>query len=111
MRYNDEGETNELCKWTVDLSSLPTFRQNAFMAPMDGFYTGKVVQPSVSILFCERTCSRIRARFRARQRRSPWNPPLQQSGMGKVCFFSYLCSFHLEVNVASFHRVTFDFLG
>lgn len=41
MRYTDEGETNELCKWTVDLSSLPTFRQNASMPQMGGFYTGK----------------------------------------------------------------------
>jgi hypothetical protein len=40
MRYTDEGETNELCKWTVDLSSLPTFRQNASMPHMGGFYTG-----------------------------------------------------------------------
>ncbi|KAF8970592.1 hypothetical protein BDZ97DRAFT_1790034 [Flammula alnicola] len=39
MRYTDEGETNELCKWTVDLSSLPTFRQNASMPQMTGFYT------------------------------------------------------------------------
>jgi hypothetical protein len=39
MRYTDEGETNELCKWTVDLSSLPTFRQNASMPQMAGFYT------------------------------------------------------------------------
>ncbi|KAF8904785.1 hypothetical protein CPB84DRAFT_1677131 [Gymnopilus junonius] len=39
MRYSDEGETNELCKWTVDLSSLPTFRQNAAIPQMSGFYT------------------------------------------------------------------------
>ncbi|TFK37617.1 hypothetical protein BDQ12DRAFT_684989 [Crucibulum laeve] len=39
MRYTDEGETMELCKWTVDLSSLPTFRQNAMMPPVGGFYT------------------------------------------------------------------------
>ncbi|KAF8154010.1 hypothetical protein B0H34DRAFT_74131 [Crassisporium funariophilum] len=39
MRYTDEGETNELCKWTVELSSLPTFRQNASMPQMQGFYT------------------------------------------------------------------------
>ena len=44
MRYNDEGETNELCKWTVDLSSLPTFRENASMIPMSGFYTGKLIR-------------------------------------------------------------------
>lgn len=40
MRYSDEGETNELCKWTVDLSSLPTFQQNAASPQMGGFYTG-----------------------------------------------------------------------
>ncbi|KAJ3966608.1 hypothetical protein EV361DRAFT_934394 [Lentinula raphanica] len=38
MRYNDEGETAELCKWTVDLSSLPAFQQNA-MGQTGGFYT------------------------------------------------------------------------
>ncbi len=40
MRYTDEGETTELCKWTVDLSSLPSFRNNAAMQP-GGFYTGE----------------------------------------------------------------------
>ena len=40
MRYNDEGETTELCKWTVDLSSLPAFQQNASMGQPGGFYTG-----------------------------------------------------------------------
>ncbi|KAJ7584841.1 hypothetical protein C8J56DRAFT_949180 [Mycena floridula] len=39
MRYTDEGETFELCKWTVDLSSLPTFQQNAAMPQTGGFYT------------------------------------------------------------------------
>ncbi|KAJ3921005.1 hypothetical protein F5877DRAFT_36885 [Lentinula edodes] len=39
MRYNDEGETTELCKWTVDLSSLPAFQQNALMGQSSGFYT------------------------------------------------------------------------
>ncbi|KAF5375362.1 hypothetical protein D9615_008000 [Tricholomella constricta] len=39
MRYTDEGETSELCKWTVDLSSLPTFQQNATMPQPGGFYT------------------------------------------------------------------------
>ncbi|KAF9480618.1 actin-like ATPase domain-containing protein [Pholiota conissans] len=39
MRYTDEGETDELCKWTVDLSSLPTFRQSASTPGMGGFYT------------------------------------------------------------------------
>ncbi|KAF5326409.1 hypothetical protein D9611_000946 [Ephemerocybe angulata] len=39
MRYTDEGETLELCKWTVDLTSLPTFQQNAASSNMAGFYT------------------------------------------------------------------------
>lgn len=39
MRYTDEGELLELCKWTVDLSSLPTFQQNASSSSMGGFYT------------------------------------------------------------------------
>ncbi|KAJ3572787.1 hypothetical protein NP233_g2855 [Leucocoprinus birnbaumii] len=38
MRYTDEGETTELCKWTVDLSSLPSFRNNA-ATQAGGFYT------------------------------------------------------------------------
>ncbi|RXW14977.1 hypothetical protein EST38_g10878 [Candolleomyces aberdarensis] len=29
MRYFDEGEILSLCKWTVDLTSLPNFHQNA----------------------------------------------------------------------------------
>ncbi|TFK47219.1 actin-like ATPase domain-containing protein [Heliocybe sulcata] len=39
MRYTDEGETTELCKWTVDLASLPSFQQNANMPHASGFYT------------------------------------------------------------------------
>ncbi|KAM6493252.1 actin-like ATPase domain containing protein [Amanita muscaria] len=39
LRYTDEGEMIELCKWTVDLSTLPTFRQNANAPPGRGFYT------------------------------------------------------------------------
>ncbi|KAG9217771.1 hypothetical protein CCMSSC00406_0003540 [Pleurotus cornucopiae] len=39
LRYTDEGETVELCKWTVDISTLPTFRQNAANPPPGGFYT------------------------------------------------------------------------
>ncbi|KAG6374067.1 hypothetical protein JVT61DRAFT_4708 [Boletus reticuloceps] len=39
MRYTDEGETTELCKWTVDLSSLPTFQHNASISHPNGFYT------------------------------------------------------------------------
>lgn len=43
MRYTDEGETSELCKWTVDLSSLPTFQQNASYTHAGGFYTGQEI--------------------------------------------------------------------
>ncbi|KAK1232190.1 hypothetical protein PQX77_004671 [Marasmius sp. AFHP31] len=41
MRYTDEGETTELCKWTVDLSSLPAFQGNAAASASQGgsFYT------------------------------------------------------------------------
>ncbi|OJA20948.1 hypothetical protein AZE42_03492 [Rhizopogon vesiculosus] len=39
MRYTDEGETTELCKWTVNLSSLPTFQQNASIPQPNGFFT------------------------------------------------------------------------
>ncbi|KAI5983887.1 actin-like ATPase domain-containing protein [Pisolithus albus] len=39
MRYTDEGETMELCKWTVDLSTLPSFQQNANIPHRNGFYT------------------------------------------------------------------------
>ena len=35
-----KGETVELCKWTVDISSLPSFQENASMPTQDGFYTG-----------------------------------------------------------------------
>lgn len=41
MRYTDEGETIELCRWTVDLGSLPGFQQNANNPQPGGFYTGK----------------------------------------------------------------------
>ncbi|KAA1466844.1 actin-like ATPase domain-containing protein [Dentipellis sp. KUC8613] len=39
MRYTDEGETMELCKWTVDLGTLPSFQENASMPTANGFYT------------------------------------------------------------------------
>ncbi|KAM0747875.1 hypothetical protein T439DRAFT_366092 [Meredithblackwellia eburnea MCA 4105] len=38
FRYTDEGETYELCRWTVDLSPLPTFHYNA-QNSTGGFYT------------------------------------------------------------------------
>ncbi|KAF9234588.1 actin-like ATPase domain-containing protein [Melanogaster broomeanus] len=41
MRYTDEGETTELCKWTVDLSTLPTFQQNANIPQPNGFFTAE----------------------------------------------------------------------
>ncbi|KAH9960279.1 actin-like ATPase domain-containing protein [Russula dissimulans] len=39
MRYTDEGETVELCNWTVDIGSLPSFQENASMPTQNGFYT------------------------------------------------------------------------
>ncbi|KIP01522.1 hypothetical protein PHLGIDRAFT_96918 [Phlebiopsis gigantea 11061_1 CR5-6] len=39
MRYTDEGETEELCKWTVDVSVLPNFRRAADTPSQNGFYT------------------------------------------------------------------------
>jgi len=39
MRYTDEGETTELCRWTVDIGSLPSFQENANIPTQDGFYT------------------------------------------------------------------------
>ena len=35
-----KGETVELCKWTVDIGSLPSFQENAGMPTQNGFYTG-----------------------------------------------------------------------
>ncbi len=43
MRYADEGKITERCKWAIDLSSLPTFKQNASMYPSGGFYTGNLL--------------------------------------------------------------------
>ena len=60
MRYNDEGETTELCKWTVDLSSLPTFRENASTMQVNGFYTGTLVCPKCPMTCYERARTRIR---------------------------------------------------
>jgi len=39
MRYSDEGEILELCHWTVDLGSLPSFQENSNMPNPNGFYT------------------------------------------------------------------------
>ncbi|KAH9922307.1 actin-like ATPase domain-containing protein [Epithele typhae] len=39
MRYTDEGEITELCKWTIDLGALPSFQQNASVPNANGFYT------------------------------------------------------------------------
>jgi hypothetical protein len=43
-----KGETVELCKWTVDIGSLPSFQENANVPSKDGFYTGKVERMSLS---------------------------------------------------------------
>ena len=39
MRYTDEGETSELCKWTVDLSTLPSFQEHARMGNQVRLFT------------------------------------------------------------------------
>ncbi|KAG9098792.1 hypothetical protein FRC06_005972 [Ceratobasidium sp. 370] len=39
LRYTDEGETSELCKWTIDLSLLPSFKEHARVESRNGFYT------------------------------------------------------------------------
>ena len=42
FRYTDDGDLVELCKWTVDLGSLPPFQQHAASqaaAMGQGFYT------------------------------------------------------------------------
>jgi hypothetical protein len=31
----------ELCKWTVDLSVLPSYQENASLPHANGFYTGR----------------------------------------------------------------------
>lgn len=41
MLVQDEGETQELCRWTVDLGTLPTFQQHANASNPSGFYTGE----------------------------------------------------------------------
>jgi hypothetical protein len=40
MLFYLKGETVELCKWTVDIGSLPSFQENASMPSQNGFYTG-----------------------------------------------------------------------
>jgi len=39
LRYSDDPEASELCRWTVDLSSLPTFQKHAVEFHPGGFYT------------------------------------------------------------------------
>ncbi|PFH45983.1 hypothetical protein AMATHDRAFT_157088 [Amanita thiersii Skay4041] len=39
MRYTDEGDMTELCKWTVALSSLPAFKLQQNISKSGGFYT------------------------------------------------------------------------
>ncbi|KAF9502842.1 hypothetical protein BS47DRAFT_1490572 [Hydnum rufescens UP504] len=43
MRYTDEGETSEVCRWTVDLGLLPGFQRYANNPPPGGFYTISIV--------------------------------------------------------------------
>jgi hypothetical protein len=40
IAFFHQGETLELCKWTVDLGQLPSFRLNAATPRPNGFYTG-----------------------------------------------------------------------
>ena len=44
MRYTDQGQMTEVCKWTVDLAKLPTFVENAKAHRSGGFYTGNVLR-------------------------------------------------------------------
>ncbi|KAF8150916.1 actin-like ATPase domain-containing protein [Crassisporium funariophilum] len=39
MRYTDEGNLRELCRWSVDLTPLPYFGQDASNSNKNGFYT------------------------------------------------------------------------
>jgi len=39
LRYTDEGQIQDLCKWTVDLGTLPTFRLYSQQPHPNGFYT------------------------------------------------------------------------
>jgi hypothetical protein len=41
-----KGETVELCRWTVDIGSLPSFQENANVPTRDGFYTGRLNRKS-----------------------------------------------------------------
>ncbi len=43
-----KGETVELCRWTVDIGSLPSFQENANVPTQDGFYTGRLNGMSLS---------------------------------------------------------------
>jgi hypothetical protein len=45
-----KGETVELCKWTVDIGSLPSFQENASMPSQNGFYTGALKQACVLLV-------------------------------------------------------------
>ena len=40
IRYIDEGELIDLCRWTVDVGSLPNFQKQAENPPQGGFFTG-----------------------------------------------------------------------
>ena len=42
----------ELCKWTVDLSVLPSYQENASLPHSNGFYTGRSEHTSA---FCSLT--------------------------------------------------------
>jgi len=39
LRYIDEGGLIDLCRWTVDVGTLPSFRKQAANTPQGGFFT------------------------------------------------------------------------
>lgn len=112
MRYTDEGETNELCKWTVDLSSLPTFRQNASMPQVSGFYTGRLTLLAVLARHL------IRLLKKNLSLGLSWTVPksvefsstIIRNGEGMPRVISTVMS-ELTTFFAPYSRVTFDFLG
>lgn len=46
-----KGETTELCKWTVDIGSLPSYQENASTSTQNGFYTGTLYCMGLSLVY------------------------------------------------------------
>ena len=40
MRYDDEGERDQLCHCVIDLEALPSFRMKLEASPLGQFYIG-----------------------------------------------------------------------